>query len=65
MNAVTLLSRPEACVLSPEEEAAIIRELSAAYRMDEAAGNDPEVRRIAEKIQVRLHEATGDTAPVE
>lgn len=54
MKAITLLTRPGGADLTPEEDAQLSRELSAAYHMDEAAATSRDVRRIAEKVQARL-----------
>jgi hypothetical protein len=48
--------------LSPEEDAELSRELSAAYHMDEAAATDRDVQRIAEKIRLRLQQPETKTA---
>ena len=39
---------------TPEEDAQLARELSAAYHMDEAAATSRDVQRIAEKVRARL-----------
>lgn len=58
LNAFAYLSRPEG-ELTPEEESALARELSAAYHMDESAATSPEVRHIAEKVRARMEGAHG------
>lgn len=55
MNPLNLLARSSSPELTPEEEALLTRELSAAYHMDEAAASSRDVERIAEKIRARLH----------
>ena len=54
MKAITLLTRSGAADLTPEEEAVLTRELSAAYHMDEASATSRDVQRIAEKVRARL-----------
>ena len=54
MNAITLLTRSGGADLTPEEDAQLTRELSAAYHMDESAVTSRDVQRIAEKVQARL-----------
>jgi len=54
MNPLNLLSRTGSPELTPEEEALLTRELSAAYHMDEAAASSRDVERIAEKIRAHL-----------
>lgn len=63
MNAITLLSRPDTAVLTPEEDALLIRELSAAYHMDEASATSRNVQRIAEKVRERLETPQHETPP--
>lgn len=47
------LSRPD---LSEAEEAALFRELSDAYHMDEAAAASREVRHLVERVKSRIEE---------
>jgi hypothetical protein len=54
MNPITLLTRSDKADFTPEEDAMLTRELSAAYQMDEAAATSSDVQRIAEKIRARL-----------
>ena len=54
---IDLIKRYGITDLSPEEEAELTRELSAAYHMDEAAATSRDVQRIAEKVRARLAEA--------
>lgn len=54
MNPIKLLRRDEFSPLTPEEEAALALELSAAYHMDEAAATSRDVQRIVEKVRARL-----------
>ena len=56
MKAIALLTRTHPPVLTPDEDAQLASELSAAYHLDEAATTSPEVRRISEKIRQRLQE---------
>ncbi|MFT7541546.1 MAG: hypothetical protein ACI9K5_002516 [Gammaproteobacteria bacterium] len=60
MNPLSLLQKAD---LTPEEEAALDRELSAAYLVDEAAATSDEVRRIAEKIRLRMSAARDQDHP--
>ena len=57
MNPATLLQKFGISDLTPEEEAELTRELSAAYHMDEAAATSRDVQRIAEKVRARLQQA--------
>lgn len=63
MDPITLLTRSDGAELTPEEDAQLTRELSAAYHMDEAAATSREVQRIAEKVRARLDNppATSDS----
>jgi hypothetical protein len=54
MDPINLLKRYGVTDLTPEEEAELSRELSAAYHMDEAAATSRDVQRIAEKVRARL-----------
>ena len=54
MDTITLLTRSGGADLTPEEDAQLTRELSAAYHMDEAAATSREVQRIAEKVRARM-----------
>jgi hypothetical protein len=54
MNPIDLLKRYGITDLTPDEEAELTRELSAAYHMDEAAATSRDVQRIAEKVRLRL-----------
>ena len=54
MNAITLLTRSGTADLTPEEDAQLARELSAAYYMDEASATSRDVQRMAEKVRARL-----------
>ena len=54
MNPITLLARSDKADFTPEEDAILTRELSAAYHMDEAAATSRDVQRIAEKIRARM-----------
>jgi hypothetical protein len=54
MNPTALLKKFACTDLTAEEEAELIRELSKAYQMDEAAATDSEVQRIAEKVRTLL-----------
>ena len=63
MNAITLLNRHGDAVLTPEEDALLTRELSAAYHMDEAAATSRNVQRIAEKVRERLETPRHETPP--
>lgn len=62
MNPASLLKKFGIADLSPEEDAELSRELSAAYHMDEAAATDRDVQRIAEKIRLRLQQPEIETA---
>ncbi len=55
MDSISLLTRSGVTALTPDEEALLVRELSAAYHMDEAAATSRDVQRIAEKIRERMH----------
>ena len=57
MNAVTLLALPADAQYSEAEDALIARELAHAYWLDECAGTNPEVLRLAEKVRLRMREA--------
>ena len=64
MNPITLLARSDKADFTPEEDAILTRELSAAYHMDEAAATSRDVQRIAEKIRARMQAPeTGEPAP--
>jgi hypothetical protein len=64
MDPITLLRRSGVTALTPDEDAQLDRELSAAYHMDEAAATSRDVQRIAEKIRARMQAPeTGETAP--
>lgn len=54
MDPISILRRDNTADLTPEEEAALMQELSQAYHMDEAAITSREVQRIAERIRGRL-----------
>ena len=54
MKAISLLTRSGTADFTPEEEAVLTRELSAAYHMDEASATSRDVQRIAEKVRARL-----------
>ncbi len=56
MNPATLLQKFGISDLTPEEEAELTRELSAAYHADEAAATSRDVQRIAEKVRARLQQ---------
>lgn len=60
MNPATLLKKFGIADLTPEEEAELCRELSAAYHMDEAAASSRDVQRIAEKVRARLQNPEPD-----
>jgi hypothetical protein len=62
MNPTSLLKKFGIADLSPEEDAELSRELSAAYHMDEAAATDRDVQRIAEKIRLRLQQPETEAA---
>ena len=57
MNPATLLQKFGISDLTPEEEAELTRELSAAYHADEASATSRDVQRIAEKVRARLQQA--------
>jgi hypothetical protein len=61
MNPIDLLKRYGITDLTPEEEAELARELSAAYHMDEAA-TSRDVQRIAEKVRARMAVATEESS---
>ena len=63
MKAITLLTRPDGADLTPEEDAQLTRELTAAYHMDEASATSRDVQRIAEKVRARMDNPPPD-APV-
>ena len=63
MNPATLLQKFGISDLTPEEEAELTQELSAAYHMDEAAATSRDVQRIAEKVRARLQQAEPDVSP--
>jgi hypothetical protein len=63
MNPIDLLKRYGITDLTPEEEAELTRELSAAYHMDEAAATSRDVQRIAEKVRARLAEVAAGSDP--
>jgi hypothetical protein len=54
MKAITLLTRSGVTDFTPEEDALLARELSAAYHMDEAAATSRDIQRIAEKVRARM-----------
>jgi hypothetical protein len=54
MDPISLLRREDLNNLTPEEDAALSRELSDAYHMDESAASSRDVQRIAEKVRLRL-----------
>jgi hypothetical protein len=54
MHPIDLVKRYGITDLTPEEEATLTRELTAAYHMDEAAATSCDVQRIAEKVGARL-----------
>jgi hypothetical protein len=60
MDPIDLLKRYGITDLTPEEEAELTRELSAAYHMDEAAASSRDVQRIAEKVRARLANPPAD-----
>jgi hypothetical protein len=64
MDPISLLRRQDISDLTPEEEAALMRELSAAYQMDEAAAVSHEVQRTADKVRGRLL-ANRDAGPAD
>lgn len=63
MNPANLLKKFGIDDLTPEEEAELSRELSAAYHMDEAAATSRDVQRIAEKVRARLQQVESDALP--
>ena len=63
MNPATLLQKFGISDLTPEEEAELTRELSAAYHMDEAAASSRDVQRIAEKVRARLQSEESEIGP--
>jgi hypothetical protein len=65
MNPAALLKKFGIADLTPEEEAELSRELSAAYHMDEAAATSRDVQRIAEKVRARLQQVETDASPGE
>lgn len=54
MDPISLLRREDLTNLTPEEDAALSRELSDAYHMDESAASSRDVQRIAEKVRLRM-----------
>ena len=62
MDPISLLSREDFANLTPEEEAALTRELADAYHKDEAAVTSRDVQRIAEKIRLRLASPPSSTS---
>ena len=56
MNAVQLLALPAEAQYTEEEESLITRELAQAYWLDECAGTNPGVLRLAEKVRLRMRE---------
>jgi hypothetical protein len=54
MDPISLLRRQALAEFTPEEEAALTRELSAAYHMDESAAASRDVQRIGEKVRARI-----------
>jgi hypothetical protein len=65
MDPIQLIQRSGITDLTPEEEAALARELSAAYHMDVQAATSRDVQRIAEKVRARLAAASSANAPPE
>jgi hypothetical protein len=65
MNPATLLQKFGISDLTPEEEAELTRELSAAYHADEAAATSRDVQRIAEKVRARLQQVEAEAPSVE
>lgn len=57
MDPIKLIKRFGHTDLTPQEEAELIHEFSAAYHMDEAAATSRDVQRIAEKVRARLQSA--------
>ena len=51
MDALSLLTRSSEPGFTPEEEAVISNELSAAYHRDEVSSTSRDVQRIAEKVR--------------
>jgi len=43
--------------LSQEDELSLVKELSAAYEMNEVASSSPKISRMAEKVQARMNES--------
>jgi hypothetical protein len=62
MDPILLLRREALAEFTPEEEAALARELSAAYHMDESAATSRDVQRIGEKVRIRIKEQAEETA---
>ncbi len=54
MNPIALILRSAENTLTAEEDAALTRELTKAYHMDELASKSRDVERIAEKVRLRL-----------
>jgi hypothetical protein len=63
MNPANLLKKFGIDGLTPDEEAELTRELSAAYHMDEAAATSRDVQRIAEKVRARLQNPEQEADP--
>jgi len=53
-----ILVRHASNELSKEEESFLVRELSAAYEMSEAAPSSEKISRIAEKVQAKIDESS-------
>jgi len=64
MNAITLLTRSGGADLTPEEDAQLSQELSAAYHMDEASATSRDVQRMAEKVRARMDNPPADAPPI-
>jgi hypothetical protein len=62
MDPISLLSRQTPAEFTPEEDAALARELSAAYHMDESAAASRDVQRIGEKVRARIQELAEEAA---
>ena len=59
MDPISRIKHFGAADLTPEDEDELVRELSAAYHMDEATATDRDVQRIAEKVRARLDANSG------
>lgn len=64
MNAVKLLALPADAQYTEEEESLIARELAHAYWLDECAGTNPSLQRLAEKVRLRMREAEASESQV-